>query len=142
MLMTDGEYVSRFLDVVFQDSPLEVAAVVKRPHGSSAWVVRGRVRLRVDDEVGPGSDDIKYWFQSPGFDTEEEAFAAWLLHLQGFMKESKLTILEQHEIVLNTDDEKAIGKRLSQEKFIHRVEPDPDEAKTDAESPSLASTLN
>lgn len=143
MLMTDGEYVSKLWHVVFRDSPLEVAAVVKQPHGSAAWVVRGRVRVRVDEEVGPGSDDLKYWFKSPPFDTEEEATAAWWLHLQGFMEESHLTILEQHEIVLQTASEEAVVKRLSQETFTHQPEPDSDEVTTRrVEVPPPASMLN
>jgi hypothetical protein len=141
--MQDGEYVSKFWQVVFRDSPLEVAAVVKRPHGSTGWVIRGRVRVRVDEEVGPGSDDLKYWFKSPPFDTEEEAIAAWSRHLQGFMEESHLTILEQHEIVLQTASEEAVVKRLSQETFIHQPEPDSDGAKTRrVEVPPAASMLN
>jgi len=135
MLMTDGEYVSKFWQVVFGDSPLEVAAVVKRPLGSATWVVRGRVRVRVDDEVGPGSDDLKYWFESPAFTTEEEAIAAWWLHLQGFMEESHLTILEQHEILLDTTSDEAVAKRLSQEKFGHQPAPDPKGEKTDQVGP-------
>jgi hypothetical protein len=140
--MTDGEYVSKFWQVVFSDSPLEVAAVVKRPHGSAGWVVRGRIRARVDDEVGPGSDDLKYWFQSSTFETEEEAIAAWWVHLHGFINASHLTILEQHEIVLQTSSEEAVVKRLSQETFIHQPEPDFDEANAGAEAPPPASMLN
>ncbi len=142
MLMTDGEYVSMFWQVVFRESPLEVAAVVKQPHDSAAWVVRGRVRVRVDEEVGPGNDDLKYWFESPAFQTEEEAIAAWWLHLQGFMEESHLTILEQHEIVLETDSEQAIVERLSQERFVHQPEPESEDATADVEILPLASMLN
>lgn len=141
MLMQDGDYVSNFWQLVFRDSPLEVAAVVKRPHGSTAWVVRGRVRVRVDEEVGPGSDDLKYWFESPAFVTEEEAIAAWWLHLQGFMEESNLAILEQHEIVLNTASENAVVERLSQEDFIHRPTLDSKE-EADVEIRPPASMLN
>lgn len=142
MLMQDGEYVSKFWQVGFKDSPLEVAAVVKRPRHSAGWVVRGRFRVRVAEQVGPGSDDLKYWFESPVFDTEEEAVAAWWLHLQGFMDESHLTIREQHEIVLNTSSQTAIVKRLLQEKFTHLPEPDSDEEKASAEVPPPASMLN
>lgn len=142
MLMQDGEYVSKFWQVVFRDSPLEVAAVVKRPRGSTGWIVRGRVRARVDNEVGPGSDDPKYWFESPAFETEEEAVAAWWLHLQGFTDEAHLSILEQHEIVLNTASEDAIVKRLSQENFVHQPEAPSQDRTTDAKVPRPASMLN
>lgn len=142
MLMTDGEYVSKFWQVVFSGSSLEVAAVVKQPRGAGGWVVRGRVRARVDDEVGPGTDDRKYWFQSPAFDTEEEAVAAWWLHLQGFMEESHLTILEQHEIVLQTASEDAIVRRLSLEEFVHQPEPDAEAETVNAVVPPPPSMLN
>lgn len=143
MLMTDGEYVSKFWQVVFRDSPLEVAAVVKQPRGSTEWCVKGRVRARCDDIVGDDSRDLKYWFESPAFATEEEAIAVWWLHLQGFMDGSHLTILEQHEIVVDTASEEAVAKRLMQEKFGHRAAPtlEKEEEATNAPAPPAPPSL-
>lgn len=123
MIFESGDYVSIYLHIVLDGKPLEVSAAVRKPHGTNEWRVRGRVRVVRDDLVGPESRDTKWWFESPAFSTEEEARDAWWKHLTGFVEDSNLTIREQHEIVLESDDEESIFQRLMREDFIRPVGP-------------------
>jgi len=126
MLLHDGDYVWKFWQIGFDEgdgkrSSLEVAAVIRQPKGSAQWRVRGRVRVRHDELCPDGSRDVKWWFESPAFETKEEAYDAWSMRLDGFMEESELTIGRQTEILLDSSSEQEIMDRLVEEGVAKRA---------------------